>query len=309
MTSVEMHLHSYSFRFHFIHKKGFDVFNFIALAAEKGFTGVNISANGPGNRHLGGESKNHFESVRAALEKHGLNCELDTSDTCPDNLHRMLEVAKLIGADKLRVYTRYHGDKRDVIAKTIRDLREVVPKVTSLGISIVLENHEDFRGAEVAQILKAVNHPLIRALYDYGNSQMIGEDPITALDSMQPFVTAVHMKDHQIIRHEGKLLVQGVTLGQGKLPIMEQTLQLLQGGLHRFCFENVWAYTAAVQEVEELLPSSDCFEINEGITLLNGNELAPEVAINGEYRAFIQGWQWLQQELQEKKISILRNSG
>jgi hypothetical protein len=93
MIPIEIHLHSFSLRYHFLHKPGFDVFDFIELAAEAGFTGVNISANGPGYRHLGGQTPHHFRSVGASLVEHRLKCELDTSDTCPEHLRRMLEVA------------------------------------------------------------------------------------------------------------------------------------------------------------------------------------------------------------------------
>ena len=50
MKSIEMHIHSFSLRFQFKYRSDFDVFAYIALAKERGFTGVNISANGLGYR-------------------------------------------------------------------------------------------------------------------------------------------------------------------------------------------------------------------------------------------------------------------
>jgi hypothetical protein len=57
---------------------------------------------------------------------------------------------------------------------TVRDLRAIAPEAERLGITIVFENHEDFQGAVISSILAQVNHPRIKALYDYGNSQMVG---------------------------------------------------------------------------------------------------------------------------------------
>ena len=53
-------------------------------------------------------------------------------------------------------------------------------------MDLLLENHEDFTGAELTTILDAVEHPRIGALYDYGNSMMVGEEPAAALDGSSP---------------------------------------------------------------------------------------------------------------------------
>lgn len=102
LRDIELHLHSFGLRFHFKHQPGFDVLRFIEVASEQGFTGVNISANGPGFRDLGGTTPEHFERVRAKLIDLGMKAELDTSGTAPDYLTAILEVARAVGADQLR---------------------------------------------------------------------------------------------------------------------------------------------------------------------------------------------------------------
>lgn len=218
MKSIEMHIHSFSLRFQFKYRSDFDVFSYIALAQERGFTGVNISANGPGYRDLGGTTPSHFADVRACLQEHRMACEIDTSDTRVDNLRQMLSVAAQVGAERLRVYTKYQATLPEQIEWTVRDLRAIAPEADELGITIVFENHEDFQGAVISEILSQVNHPRIRALYDYGNSQMVGEEPMQALRAMQPYIDAVHVKDHVLLEHEGQIWVQGVPMGQGLFP-------------------------------------------------------------------------------------------
>ena len=304
MKSIEMHIHSFSLRFQFKYRRDFDVFAYIALARERGFTGVNISANGPGYRDLGGTTPQHFARVRACLQEHNMACEIDTSDTRVDNLQQMLSVASQLGAERLRVYTKYDAPLAEQMDWTVRDLRAIAPEAEQLGITIVFENHEDFQGAVISNILAKVNHPRIKALYDYGNSQMVGEDPMHALRAMQPHIDAVHVKDHVILTHEGRIWVQGVPMGQGLLPIMEQTEALYAGGLRRFCFENVWGYAARFKA--DNLPTSAPFSPNHQHGFLNGALLPEFEAIKQEWQAFESGWQWYQRALGSQGFVIER---
>lgn len=96
----------------------------------------------------------------------------------------------------------------------MRDLAEVAPTAEEMKINVLLENHEDFRGSAIADILGRVDHPRIKALFDYGNSQMVGEDPIEALEAMAPF-TNVHMKDHVVVMQDNAAHVQGWSWGAG----------------------------------------------------------------------------------------------
>lgn len=51
---ISIHIHSFSLRFQFRYRDDFDVFKFIEFADREGFSGINVSANGPGYRDLGG---------------------------------------------------------------------------------------------------------------------------------------------------------------------------------------------------------------------------------------------------------------
>lgn len=307
MKPIEVHLHSFSMRYQFSYRDDFDVFSFIAFAHKAGFSGVNISANGPGYRDLSGTSPAHFQKVRECLKLHSMKCELDTSDTRVENLDRMLDVAQAIGAEQLRVYTKYTGTLADLIDWTVRDLTAVAPKAESLGINIVLENHEDFQGAALANILGQVNHPRIRALYDYGNSQMVAEEPMAALEAMIDYVTCVHLKDHVVIEKNAADIIQGVSIGRGLLPIMAQTDRLYQAGLRRFCFENVWGYVAPVA-AGHTLPDTAVFSKNHNHAYLNANELSETDALAGEMDAFETAWTWLQENLAQNGYQIQKQS-
>ncbi|CAB4599505.1 MAG: TIM barrel protein [Actinobacteria bacterium] len=305
MKRIEMHVHTFGVRYQFRHRDDFDVFTFLDLAVEQGFTGVNISANGPGLRDLGGTTPAHFEAVRRRLVELDLRCELDTSDTSPPHLVGMLDVAAAIGAEVLRVYTRYRGTPAELEAWTVRDLRAVAGEADARGVTIVLENHEDFQGDALARILGAVDHPRVRALYDYGNSQMVGEDPMAALTAMQPWITTVHAKDHVVIRDDEGWWVQGVPMGDGRLPIMEQTRRLYDGGLRRFCFENVWAYVAPLHA--DAVPDVASFSLDHPHRRLAGDQLDPATAVAEEWSAFERGWGWFRDHLAADGFEIARH--
>jgi 3-oxoisoapionate decarboxylase len=298
LKDIGLHVHSFGLRFHFKHQPGFDLFRFIEVAAEQGFGGVNISANGPKYRDLGGTTPEHFENVKAKLRELGMGAELDTSGTSPTHLVEMLEVAAAVGADQLRTYTRHSGSPDEMVEQIVRDLIDVAPAAEQMQINILLENHEDFRGSAIAEILGRVDHPRIRALFDYGNSQMVGEDPIEALEAMAPFTTAVHMKDHVIVEHDDALYVQGVVMGSGRLPVSEMTDHLYGIGLRRFCFENVWGYTAAINVPAASLPRTEAFSLEHDHPFLDASRLDPEAAVAQEWAAFTEAWRWLRSDLE-----------
>ena len=304
--TISMHIHTFSLRFRLRHHPGFDVFACIDLAATEGFTGVNISANGPGYRDLGGTSDAHIAAVRDHLAGRAMRCEIDTSDTRTENMETLLRVAAALGADRLRTYTKYDGPLAELVDWTIRDLRAIAPMAADLGIVVVLENHEDFRGTVISHILERVDHPSVRALYDYGNSQMVGEEPLAALRAMQPFITSVHMKDHVIVTDDEGTVVQGVAMGEGRLPISEQTRLLYDGGQRRFCFENVWGYVAPVQVDVADLPATDAFHADHNHPRLDGRALDPAVAVQGEWAAFRRGWDWLRADMAQAGFVVDR---
>ena len=192
-------------------------------------------------------------------------------------------------ADTLRTYTKYDGPLADVVRWTIRDLRAIAPVAADLGVLVVLENHEDFTGPVLARILGEVAHPSVRALYDYGNSQMVGEDPLVALAAMSPYVARVHAKDHVLIHGPHGPVVQGVPFGSGNLPVGLTTDRLYLAGVRRFCFENVWSYVAPLKVPQDRLPDTACFAFADRSRYLMGDELPPARAVREERIAFAEG--------------------
>jgi sugar phosphate isomerase/epimerase len=297
---VEPTIHSFSLWHHFAQKPGFGAIEYADLAAELGFRGISLSLNNPDYRHLGGREPWRMDQLRAHLAGLGFSLEVDTSGTDPAHMTELLQVAHRMGATSLRTYTRHGGTPANMMAATISDLRAVAPVAADLGIVLVLENHEDFTGPELARIVEAVNHPALKILYDYGNSQMVLEDPEAALEAVLPHVHSVHFKDHVMVRaeHAGRLTVAGVPVGEGFLPLDRITRRLLDQGLRRFTFENVWAYSAGIRDGRQPQSGVTLGEgsfayldppYDPGRIVLDQSLLTPDQRVDLEHQALIRG--------------------
>jgi len=302
---IDLALHSFCLLHHFRHQPGFDALAFIDMAEALGFTGINLSLNDTKFRHLGGRDEARMDAVRERLKGSGLSLEIDTSGTEPAHLAHLLRVAQRMGAKSVRLYTRHRGSVRDMMKLTTVDLLSVSPLAESLGIVLVLENHEDFTGPELAAIVEAVDSPAIKILYDYGNAQMVLEDPVKALEATLPHIHSVHVKDHVMVRADdapsGQLTVAGVPMGEGFLPIKAITQRLLDHGLRRLAFESVWAYSVPVAAGREPLdgvkPGEGAFRyasppFDPAYLILDPSRHAAEELVRLEREALDKGVRW-----------------
>ncbi len=295
---MKRYLQSYSLRHHYAHAPGFGVFDVLGRAAADKYDGVSININGPGYRQLSGTSPEHVARVRERLEELGLECDLETSGTGRAHLEEILGVCDALGARRLRTYMRHDGSIDEAIARTVADLREIAPTCAGHGIELLLENHEDFTGAELATILDAVDHPAIAALFDFGNSMMVGEDPGVALDAILPHARSAHLKDHACVQgDDGQPWVLGVPIGSGVLPIAELTRRLAAAGCQVVIVSSVWAYRAPVRSWRGGgRPGAGVFRVEEppfDPLLRPWNDMAAARLVELEAEALALGESWL----------------
>ena len=249
MSTVDLFLQSYCYRHHYLHQPRYDVFAFLDRAAEDGFTGVSINMNGANYRQLSGTAPEHIRQVRDRLEANKLRCDIETSGTDAAHLTAILKVCEVLGVEHARTYMRHDGTPQQTVERTIADLRQAAPMFRNAGIELLLENHEDFTGEEMATIMRGVDMAPVGALFDYGNSMMVAEQPETALEAMLPFIRSVHLKDHACRKlPDGTVEILGVPIGSGVVPIVDLTRRLVAYGLDRILLSNVWAYRCPVRD-------------------------------------------------------------
>lgn len=241
---LQLYIHFFNFRFR--HRdRGMDVHGFIDAAAALGFSGINIWIKHP--PLFGGYDAAYLDGVRRHLESCGLGIDAEMNGTDPDELAAMLEIARRLGAEHLRTYTLRRPDAREQVESAVRDLKLAAPLAEKAGVTLLVENHEDLTATQVAEILDRVDHPRVRALFDYGNSAVFMEEPAVSAAVLGRYVRTAHLKDHVAIpagvAGNGEPLWMGVPLGEGNLPIMETTRTLQAAGVKRISFENCWAYS------------------------------------------------------------------
>jgi len=316
---VRLALHSFSLEQHFLHKPGFDAFAFLAQADAWGMAGVHISMNGYNFRCAGGTDPGRLAAIAQDAAGRGMFVETDTSGTDPDHLAVMARAARQIGADRLRTYTRHKGAPGEVAAATVADLQAAAPRIADEGIVLLLENHEDFTGAEVARIVETVGHPAVAALYDFGNSMNVVEEPMEAARAMLGHVLSVHLKDHVVVTHEGAPLVVGVPNGAGHVDIAAILALLIdEGGLERVCVESCYGYTAPLtRNAEKLSAAADSrtFAPLDGpfdpaVVLLDADALRradPDALFNLEQAAVARGIAHVRQVLRDQGFAPVLN--
>ena len=72
-------------------------------------------------------------------------------------------------------------------------LKSVKPVAERAGVELHLET--DLQPIGLTAVLESVEHPLIRANYDIGNSAALGHDPVEELTLLGPWLGSVHVKD------------------------------------------------------------------------------------------------------------------
>ena len=190
--------------------------------------------------NVGNLSLDKAREVRRRLDDAGLitwsigspigkiHIETDDFEAHKEMFKRQLEIAHILGAENLRMFSFYMPqDKDPAIYKN-----EVIDRLgvlTNLAIgSGVLLCHENEKGiygdnaARCLEILEAV--PLLRAVFDPANFVQCGQDTIEAWNLLKPYVKYMHIKD---AKPDGGIVPAG--LGAGNLSYLLAEYRL-QGG-------------------------------------------------------------------------------
>jgi sugar phosphate isomerase/epimerase len=222
-----------------------DVFGFIRRTAELGLTGVEINVEGDDLCHLGSDDPAFLRDVRAMTDELGLYVELDTCNTNPKSLLRVIKICHALGADRMRVYSSVGGALQDELKQAVKDFRQVLPACADHGVKIAYENHEFESSQDVLQVVRQVDSHYVGTHIDTGNSMMVWEDPIAAIRNMAPFGVSSHFKDHLVVTVNNQPMIVGVTLGRGSIDLAEAYRILAKKSpLERINIEVCYGYIA-----------------------------------------------------------------
>lgn len=105
----------------------------------------------------------------------------------------------------------------------VANLREMAKMLEGTSLTLAYENHCDFNGREVAQILAETDSERVRSLYDFGNGAVACCDPMEDVEYLAPYAIAAHFKDFAVVDNplrtklypDMPLTVTGCYLGDG----------------------------------------------------------------------------------------------
>jgi sugar phosphate isomerase/epimerase len=116
-----------------------------------------------------------------------------------EDLKRHIPRASKVGARIMRIVSgsMIHVDepREPQISGTVRMLKEAVEIAAEHDVVLAIENHIDFTGPEIVQIIEGVDSEYLRANLDTGNPLRVYEDPVECARVLAPYAVATHTKD------------------------------------------------------------------------------------------------------------------
>jgi sugar phosphate isomerase/epimerase len=166
-----------------------------------------------------------------------LRARLEAADIVPvisSGLHNgdvdlSIRHAQALGADRMRFALTpiLCGDRaaagerwHQLVASTREKLAAAAPKAEAAGLTLLIENHQDFTSRELVAFCEDFG-PAVRIVYDTANSFPVAEAPLDFTRVVAPYVRYVHAKDYRVqFTDEGIRLVRCPT-GDGAVPFRE----------------------------------------------------------------------------------------
>ena len=231
IDSIRLHAHTYSFIQNLTHGsfKPADALNF---AYEHELHGLNIHVDDGEEYSLAHSTPKQLAQFKTYAQELDLTVHLETSSTKKTDVNRVVQIARMMNVQNIRVYSRYEGSLSQVLAWTVADLAYMAELADRYNLFFDFEQHEEFKSTEVVQMLKKVNHPRICALFDFTNMINAYEQPLPALKSLAPYIRQVHLKGAKVIK-EGESYGQlGVVQGspEDEMPYARMLFELLMLG-------------------------------------------------------------------------------
>ena len=229
IKNIELYAHSYAFTLHFKHGiyHAVDLLNF---AHQQDLSGIDINLDFGKGKSLNNKNLSELKEVKELAKKLNLKIVLEISSTTKPEIQKVVEIAKILDVQYIRVYNRYGGYISEIIDKGIRDLKYACKIAEKNGLYLVIEQHEVLKSSELVHIVREVNSPRLGLLFDFGNMINANEKPLAALKTKSPYIWHTHIKDVRIISKKHGYAHQGVVDGQGELPQLRMLYDLLMLG-------------------------------------------------------------------------------
>ncbi len=218
-------------------KEPLDVFAFVQLAHQLGFSLVQIADNLPLHTLSPVEQQRLLEQLQSL----NLSVEVGTRGIQRAHLRTYLKLANKFHSRILRlvVDSQNHHPAPDEV---VRLIAEVLEDVEDANVILAIENHDRFSAKTLANIITTLSSPHVGICLDTVNSFGSLEGPEVVIETLAPHTVNLHLKDFDIRRknHNMGFSIFGTPAGQGRLNIPKLVKQLGNYGKCKTAVLELW---------------------------------------------------------------------
>ena len=177
-------------------------------------------------RSTGWEDPGWADRVRRLMERYDLELELGFGDNYIANgadqptqpFAEFIERAcRPLGVTMVGTTSPLHGGRwlkepplPEQLDRLGAALSRLAPVAEDAGVKLAIENHADYRGYELAQVLARIGSPAVGARLDTANPYAVIEEPWAAAEALAPYTLTTHIKDLVVESEPGN---RGLTPG------------------------------------------------------------------------------------------------
>lgn len=172
------------------------------------------------NLPLDALASQELESLRQLAQDYGIALQVGTRGVDQDHLLNYLRIAEQLESTLVRSLGGWPGYPTP-LSEVERNINSVLPAFIDAGVSLALENYEVYSTADLANLVRSIDHPRFGICLDVTNSFAALESTEQILDNLAPVTINAHIKDFTIERTNSLMgfACVGRSIGQGKLPL------------------------------------------------------------------------------------------
>jgi len=189
--------------------------------------------------NIGIRDEAYTRKLRRNSEEYGMFIEgsasLPRNQSNVEKFENVVRTAKQAGAKVIRIaiggrrYEQFdRAEQFKAFAKSaVGGLQLAEPVAARHKIRLAIENHKDWRVADMLDMLQRLSSEYVGVCVDTGNSFALLEDPMEVVEAYAPWGFAVHLKDMAVAEYEDGFLLADVPLGEGLLDL-SRMVQILR---------------------------------------------------------------------------------
>ena len=177
---------------------------------------------------VSGWDEDFVKMLRSESDQGGMYLEgsigLPKDEGDVERFEREIKIAKEAGVSIFRTVClngrRYENfDSKNQFAEfkahAIHSLELAEKVVRKHQVKLAVENHKDWKAAELVEILENLGSEWVGATVDFGNNVSLLEDPNEVIETLAPYAFSTHVKDMGVKEYEEGFLLSEVPLGEG----------------------------------------------------------------------------------------------